>query len=119
MNRDSLEYVAKAREALRSFGDLYSFEDLLVAIDCGEMQSFVDSDNWIVTKIDEYPNKRVLNIVLGVGSVDGLLAMQPNVVKFGKEHNCDLMWSVSRQGWEHFMTPGWEKTAVIYVRELK
>ncbi len=118
---DKPEYIAKVREALRLFGDLYNLEDVLVAIDTGEMQSFVHkaSGTWVITKVDQYPNKRVLNVVLGVGTAEGILALQKEVVQFGKDHECDLMWSVSRKGWERFMTPGWTKTASIYIRELK
>lgn len=112
-------YLEQAEEALASFGGLYSIRDVLNAIDRGEMQSFTDKTSWVVTKIDTYPQKRVLNLVLGVGTIEGMLALQPEVLAFAKEWNCDLMWSVSRRGWENIMTPGWVKSASIYVREIQ
>ncbi len=116
---DVEEMVRKAEEALEAFGGLYSFGDIREAIDKGEMQSFTDGESWVVTKIDSYPQKRVLNLVLGVGTIEGMLGLQPAIVEFAKEWNCDLMWSVSRNGWENIMTPGWVKSASIYVREIQ
>lgn len=103
---------------LQAFGGLYDFEDILTAIENGEMQSFTDGDTWIVTRISTYPRKRVMEILVAVGDYEGVLRLQPEVVALAREHQCDILWTIARSGWERLMTPGWDKTAAVYVRAL-
>lgn len=115
---DFSSYQRRVEEMLEAFGGLYDFHDILHAIQDGEMQSFTDGVTWIVTRIANYPRKKVLEILVAVGDYQGVLSLQPEVVAFAKEQQCDILWTIARVGWEGKMTPGWERSASVYVRAL-
>jgi hypothetical protein len=57
----------KVERALHDGGDLYTFDDIMALIKEGKMQSFTCGDTWIVTQVNEFPRKKVLEIALVVG----------------------------------------------------
>jgi hypothetical protein len=105
-------------DMLAAFGGLYTLDDILQAIDDGEMQSFTDGSTWIVTQIANYPRKRVLEVLIAVGDMASVLKLQPVVVDFAKSNQCDMISTIARLGWEGQMTPGWKRSASVYVRTL-
>lgn len=105
--------------ALLNGGDLYTFDSILRAIDFGEMQSHTGPNgDWVVTRICNYPNKVALEIVLAVGTFEGLRDMEPALEEFARDQGCDVMIAFGRVGWEEKMTPGWRKFAAQYIRSL-
>ena len=115
---DISEYRSRVEDILQSFGGLYDFDDILYAIGDGKMQSFTDGSAWIVTQISNYPRKRVLEILIAVGDMYGVLKLQPEVMAFARENQCDMAYTVARLGWAGKMTPGWERRASVFVRDL-
>lgn len=112
-------YRRRVDAALSAGGGLLDFEDLVVAIEKGEMQSFTDGDNWVVTAIRDYPRKKVLEVVMAVGDYNGIVALQPEVVAFAKLHSCEGMLAVGRLGWDGMKTFGWKRTGAVYSRDFK
>lgn len=109
----------RIRRILEDQGDLYSFEDILKGIDTGDFQSFSEGESIVVTRICTFPRRRVLEVVLAVGSLQEIYVLQPLVVAFAKENECELlMASVGRDGWFDVKTPGWERVASTYIRKL-
>lgn len=112
-------YLARIDRILKEQGDLYGFSDILEYLDTGAMQSFTVGESLVVTRVSEFPRRRVLDIVLAVGKLEEIYQIQPQVVAFAREHNCEmLMASVGRDGWFDAKTPGWERVASTYIRRL-
>lgn len=95
-------------------GGLYSFEDIVELIKAGELQSFCSDETWIVTRIDNFPRKRVLNIFLVVGDMDKAKAMEPVIIDFAKEVGAEMLTAYGRPGWERVASEGWNSRYVMY-----
>jgi len=112
-------YHAKMEEALARGGDLYSFNDILDAIAEGKMQSFAESDTWIVTQIQDYPKRRVLDVLYIAGNLNNVLDAYRRIIDFACEHNCTLVRAHGRPGWSRFVEEyGWTAPAVVYHKEI-
>lgn len=104
--------------ALRMCGGFYDFEDILSALETGEMQSFTENDSWLVTRVARWPRKIGLEIIFAVGRIRDVQAMEPRVMEFAREHSCEIMIAHARLGWRGFMTDGWKVTTSIYIKDL-
>jgi hypothetical protein len=106
-------------ELLERDGGLYSSRDILDAINTGDMQSFVDGNDWVVTQIINAPRKRVMQIVFVYGDMEGLFRLEPVITEFAMDHGCKLIGASARVGFEKHMTEGWTKSSVNYRKELR
>lgn len=111
--------IQRIRRALEMEGGLYEFEDILDAINNGHMQSFSDGDSLVVTRISHFPRKKVLEIIIALGTIEQLMAIEPRLVDFAKEWGCSAMMAYGRLGWEGVMTKGWKRVFSFYMRDLK
>lgn len=100
-------------------GGLYEWEDILEAMANGSMQSFSDGQSFVLTRIVDYPRKRVLEILLLVGTVEEIHATEPRVIQFAQDHGCEAIIGYGRLGWEGVMPDGWRKVFSFYIKELK
>lgn len=72
------------------------------------MQSFAEDDTWIITQIQEYPRRRVLDILYLVGDLDGALNVYNRIIAFARERGCTLIRAQGRAGWTKFADEdGW------------
>lgn len=112
--------LTKLARLLEANGDLYNIDDILSMINDGRMQSFPHDDgSWVVTRVCEFPRKRVLEIVLAMGNLDTIKAMEHSVRDFARQHGCAmLMTSAGRSGWEGEMTPGWRRIGTTFLAEI-
>jgi hypothetical protein len=116
-----LSVKKKLRKALAIAGDTYTFEDILNEINEGHMQSFAEGESWVVTQIVDYPRKRYLEIVFGVGHLPELKMIYPRVEAFARDNLCDAMRILGRPGWMRQFeidTVGWVETTRTYVKEF-
>jgi hypothetical protein len=112
------EFQQRIEEALERYGGLYKYEDLLDAIQTGELQSFADGNAWVVTRICQFPQKRILSIEFAIGDLESLKRLEKRVADFAKEHGCSLLFSHGRVGFEAVKTEGWRRVASVFVREV-
>lgn len=113
--------IARARQVLKESGGIYELEDVLSMVNDGNAQSFVskDEESWVVTRVYDFPRKRVLDIILAVGTFEGVSSLERSVEDFAREHGCAmLMASAGRDGWLRKSTNGWRVAATWFVREL-
>lgn len=111
-------YEQAIRRALEMEGGLYTFEDVLGLIFNSQMQSFSEGDSLIVTRVVDYPQKRVLEIVLLVGVAEEILRIEPRLAEFASDNRCTALLGYGRLGWEKFMGEGWRKVFAFYIKEL-
>ena len=113
-----IDFKAKFDAILERMGGLYSFEDILMMVENGSMQSFSNGDSWVLTKICLYPQKKVLEIAFAMGDIDELQAMLPGIEKFARDNECDAIMAIGRGGWDAVKTEGWKQVSHNYMRRL-
>lgn len=115
------EHMERIESALRKFGDLYSWLDVLDACAHGNMQMLSEGDSFVVVKIADFPKRRVLDIVLAYGDLKELHVLKSRVYQFGVTYNCSkVMATFARDGWDKEIVEGdgWERVGSIYVKDL-
>jgi len=114
-------HIDRIEKTLTKFGGLYEFSDIIDCIEDGEMQMFAEGDSIAITKVADFPRKRVLDIVLAYGNMDELLKLQHRVYDYAKEVGAEMIMAAnSRQGWAAQMLDGdgWKMVGVVYIKEL-
>jgi hypothetical protein len=116
-----LSVKKKLRKALAVAGDTYTLEDLLHEINEGTMQSFAESESWVVTQIVDFPRKRYLEIVFAIGNLADLKKIYPRLEAFARDNLCDGLRAFGRPGWMRQFEidrAGWVETTRTYVKEF-
>ena len=110
----------RLNRALAVAGNTHAPEDVAQAIKEGRMQAWTEGRSLVVTEVLEYPQAKALNVFLAVGSLDEVMAIQPRIEAFGREHGCKVMRMEGRKGWRRVLPDyGWrEDNKVIYERAL-
>lgn len=100
-------------------GGLYLFEDILEAVERGDMQSFAYNDSWVVTQICPFPQKRVLDVVFAAGDEDELELLHSDVIGFARDHGCSMLMTNARLGWKvHAKANGWQLVGGFFIKDL-
>lgn len=110
------EYREELEQMLEAHGGFYTYEDILTLIHTGQMQSFADGDNWVVTQVNKFPRKTVLEVVIVVGDLEAVKAMEPRLLEFKEEVGADLIVASGRLGWLRAKNDGWKPISVNFVR---
>jgi hypothetical protein len=116
ITRDDMKI--KVDRALHDFGDLYTFDDILELIDKGKMQSFTAGDTWVVTQVNEFPRRKVVDICLVVGFLEDAVRALPDVYKFARDIGATRVTAVGRDGWWKFAEPGWYRVGGYFAKDL-
>lgn len=110
---------AQTEDVLRRMGGTHTVEDVLDAINKGTMQSFSDGDTWVVTQVIVFPQKRVLEIFLVVGTLEGVQRIEPAVMDFAKQVEAGLVRAFGRDGWLPVSKGyGWHDGMRVYWKEI-
>ena len=114
------ELRRRLERALKVGGGTHSADDLAREVSSGRMQAWVNGDSLVVTEIVQYPKVAVTNIVVAVGQLEEVMALQPAIEKFALEHGCDALRMVGRRGWAQVLPKhGWKADSnVIFERSL-
>jgi hypothetical protein len=111
--------LRKMDRALRQGGNLYTLEDLGYALEEGKMQSHVAKDTWAITAVNDFPNKRTVDVLYVVGSLEGAFALDKDLEKWANGLGADAMTAMGRDGWNRWCSnPGWTKVGTLYSKEL-
>lgn len=107
------------QQALDAMGNTHSFEDILASIESGHMQSFAEGETWCVTQIIDMPRKRVLEIVLLVGTMEDAEKLHDQVMNFAIESGCQLVRTFARDGWRRKAREyGWKNGYSVFLMEV-
>lgn len=118
MNITDPTMATKLVRALREGGDLHTLEDIYTALTCGEMQSHVEGQTWVITQVQQYPQKKVVYIWYVVGVQEDLDAIEVRLIEWAREIGARAITSIGRGGWWKLRTPGWKAAGVIYSKEV-
>jgi hypothetical protein len=110
--------LKKMEKALRLGGDLYRLEDIGVELQQGIMQGHVENDTWAITRVHDYPRKRVVDIVFVVGNLEGSLLLEKKISAWAKDMGATTLTASGRYGWWKFRVPDWVKIGTLYSKDL-
>lgn len=100
-------------------GELYTRDDIIEAIEAGRMQGFVRNDTWVVTQVSAYPRRKVLDILLLVGEIEDARALEPQIVKFGRDAGATQIRTLARDGWKADAdVNGWSVAGQVYQKDI-
>ena len=112
-------YVHKLNKALDRMGNIYKPSDIARCVDNGDLQCFVDGNSVAITQLNQFPNRRVVDILLAVGDLSDTLAIHDMIVNFAQEQRASLLRAQARPGWwPHAKKLGWRPVNVVYYKDL-
>jgi hypothetical protein len=103
--------------ALQYADGTHDWDDIVAALYSRQMQLWPLERSALVTEIQQFPRKRVLNVFLGGGDLDELRAFVPTVAEFARANGCTALQCSGRRGWLRAIDGGTEKTP-IYRRSI-
>ncbi len=102
------------RKALRLGGDTHSMDDLIGALERGEMQAHWNDSAVIITEIAQTPRRRFLHVFLSAGDKDGVLALADTLKDFARANGCEFARACIRPGFERDLAAaGWKRKMVM------
>lgn len=105
--------------ALEYSGGTHEFADIKAGIATGHMQLWPAPDGCLVTEIEVYPQRKVLNVFLGGGNLRQLIDMHDAVAAWGVSQGCTAATIKGRPGWERvYRTRGWKPLHTTLVKEI-
>jgi hypothetical protein len=110
--------IARVEKALEHGLGTHTFSDVAKALAEGEMQIFFNEAAVCITEIKQAPRKRYLSIFLVAGRLSELKELEPQIIQFGRDQNCDFVAGCGRLGWQKVATPGWKKRWVVHSFDL-
>lgn len=114
------EIVRRIEKALVHGGGTHTWDDLREGLIRGEYQIFYNEGGALVTEVVKYPRANVLHCLVGAGDLDAVLALQPEMRRFGATHQCKFISTIGRVGWERVLPKhGWKKTHVAFTYDLE
>jgi hypothetical protein len=87
------------QDALDAAGNLFILSDVWALVESGKAQFWPGFECAVVTEVNDYPQKRVLNVWLGGGKLEEILTMEPHIRQFAKNSACELILIQGRPGW--------------------
>ena len=119
--RDLLRVEPLINRALAKGSGTHTYDDIAEDIIKGTSQLWTSTESCMVTQVIDFPQKRMLHIMIGAGKLDELLEMvEERLIPFAKEHECDYMTLNGRKGWRKALKDtGWSEDYVSLYRGLK
>lgn len=97
LDREKFEWLLS--KGLRHGGDTHSVEDVIASLKSGELQAFYNDDGMIMTTLAEYPQKKVLEVFMALGSQEAIAELFTNeVIPHGEAVGADYARAMVRPG---------------------
>ena len=116
VTRDDMQ--KKVDRAIQLWDGLYTFDDIIALIKEGKMQSHVHGDTWIITQVNEFPQRKVLEITCVIGNMEEAVAALPEIYEYARSLGITRVTALGREGWWKFRDAGWNKAGIMYAKEL-
>ena len=110
--------VKRMTKALEMAGNVYTLDDVIDQVKKGSLQGHVDGDTWAITQVQDFPRKKVVDILYVIGYLDDSLRMEKKIEDWAKGLGASMLTAAGREGWWNFRTPGWKQTGTMYAKEL-
>jgi len=114
-------YRRRFDRVLERMGGLYDFDDVVERVRDGRMMSFVEGNSWALAQVQQFPKRRILEILIATGELKDARTLHDQVLKFADDEHCDVMTAVGRLGFlPDASRRGWrvKARAFVYQREL-
>lgn len=120
MNAHNHNFIEHVEHILERCGGLYTFSDILDCIRSGKMQSHSVGESMCVTEVIDTPRKRVVNVILVVGHLREMPALDLRVTEWAKnEVQANIIIGHGRNGWQDFgKERGWRNVSAVYMKDL-
>lgn len=104
-------------DALEYAHNSHSAEDVFAMCQAGDAQFWPFADSVIITEIVNYPKRRVLRFWLAGGNLNTLLKVEPDIVNWSKQYNCNGVEINGRKGWERVLK-SYKPSSITLVKEI-
>jgi hypothetical protein len=108
----------KMDKALKLDGGLFTLDDIEDHLRSGKIQGHVEGDTWVLTQIHDWPQRRAVNIMYLVGSMENALKLEPKLECWAKANGANLLTAMGRESWVEFKTPGWKKIGSLFSKDI-
>lgn len=98
------------------YQDLYTIDDVEGKIANGSFQLWVGNVSATITEIQEFPQKRIMNVLFCGGDLSEIIEMEKSFIHFAKLNGCTRLYGGGRKAWVRKLkqlTPGWETDYLI------
>jgi hypothetical protein len=103
------------QDALDVSGNLATLDQVKALVDKSRAKFWFGKECAFVTEIVQFPNKRALNIWLAGGDLQELLTFKPEVHKYAKDRECDIVLiQGGRPGWHRVIKHPPRSVCVTY-----
>lgn len=110
---------ARLQKAIDLAGNTHTIADVAAAVKAGTMQAFHNDGALVITEIVEYPQAKAINIFVACGDLNDVMALQPTIDRFAKQHGCTTMHMRGRKGWRKVLPAfGWHESMVSFERTI-
>jgi hypothetical protein len=93
-------YRPMIEAALRYAAETYAYDDVVNAVQTGEMFFWPAQESFLVTEVAQFPRKRTLHIFLAGGKLSEVKSMDESLVAYANFLDCDAISLSGRPGWE-------------------
>lgn len=106
---------------LREDDGCRTFDDLMIAIHKGDLQSHAFGDTWVLTSVVDFPQRRAVHIDLVVGHAEDAVKIEPKICEWARSIRADLITANGRPGWDPFrnVVEGWRMKGYLYSKDLR
>lgn len=115
------EIKRRIEKALEVYGT-HTWEDLCAELVRGDAQIFWNDHGAWITRINEFPRKRMLSVWIVAGKMPEVMDLLEKVEAHARSAGCTEITAVARKGWlSHKETfgSGWRNDTVVLRRKVE
>lgn len=120
-DRTVRDYLPQIEAALAQGDGCYTVDDIVAAVERGDMQGWYLPQSVLITHVSEYPRAKVIHVLLASGALAEIEQAAPIMEQWARANGCTRATLVGRHGWKRsFLTRnGWtEDTSVVLEKRL-
>lgn len=95
------ERTARMEQALRLGGDLHTVSDVVDTVKAGRAQYWGREDGMVITELQTYPGRRLLNYWVVAGRLRDCLALAPEIEAWAVAEGCTVATACGLPKWGH------------------
>lgn len=113
------EKQRRLERALAQGGNTHTIADVVQMLNEGKARFWSQGDGYIVTEIQEFPQKKAVNYWLCFGRLRDVLALEHDINPWAIEQGCSVAVACGRPGWLRAAGPtGWRLHGYAYTKAL-